>query len=155
MFPLSPLPTRLEANARGFLVLLYTVIWRPSTIYCHLNLLHSPSPSHYYLPLTLCLFYSPGFCWCSKGSLHGCHCESAFLWSVQPLPLLSLPLYWSTSWTALQSFICCAQSSTAEAIMAPPALLPPILDPIPFLLPSRARTRVLQVGCLSGDGDRL
>jgi hypothetical protein len=42
--PLSCLPTPLKATARGFLVLFHIGIWSPSsTIYCHLNLLSSPS----------------------------------------------------------------------------------------------------------------
>jgi hypothetical protein len=60
----SPLATPLKAIPRGCLVLFHIGIQSPFTIYCHLNLLSSPSP----LPLvpphpphTLCLFFSPGF----------------------------------------------------------------------------------------------
>jgi hypothetical protein len=49
--PLSPFPTLPKAIARGFLVLFHIGIWSPSTIYPHLNLLHSPFPSHLYAPI--------------------------------------------------------------------------------------------------------
>jgi hypothetical protein len=42
----QPLPNPPQVIAKGFLVLFYIGIWSPSTIYCHLNLLPSPSPSH-------------------------------------------------------------------------------------------------------------
>jgi hypothetical protein len=43
--PLGPLPTTLNAVARGFLVLFHRGIWSPSTLYRHLNLVYPPSPT--------------------------------------------------------------------------------------------------------------
>jgi hypothetical protein len=40
----QPPPIPLKAIARGFFVLSHICIWSPSTIYPHLNLLHSPFP---------------------------------------------------------------------------------------------------------------
>jgi hypothetical protein len=37
-------PSTLKAIARGLFVLFHISIWSPSTIYPHLNLLHSPTP---------------------------------------------------------------------------------------------------------------
>jgi hypothetical protein len=48
--PLSPFPNPLKAIARGFLVLFHIDIQNPSTIYCHLNLLPSPSLLSLVLP---------------------------------------------------------------------------------------------------------
>jgi hypothetical protein len=95
--PAPSLPP-LEAIARGFLVLFHLSIWSLSTIYYHLNLL--PSPSLPLVPPTLYLFHSTVFhcyylSWCSKGCLNVSHCGCALLWSIQPLPLLSLTLYLS------------------------------------------------------------
>jgi hypothetical protein len=44
--PTNLLPTPLKAIARGFFVLFHIDIWSPSTIFPHLHLLLSPSPSH-------------------------------------------------------------------------------------------------------------
>jgi hypothetical protein len=46
-FPLSPFCTTLKAIGRGFLVRFHIGIWNSSLIYCHHNLLSSPS----FLPL--------------------------------------------------------------------------------------------------------
>jgi hypothetical protein len=43
---LQPTPTPLKAITRGYLALFHVGIWRPSTIYHHLNLLLSSSPPH-------------------------------------------------------------------------------------------------------------
>jgi hypothetical protein len=60
ILPLNPLPTLLTAIARGFLILFHIGIWSPSTLYCHLNLLPSPSPFPLLPPPihTLYLLYS-------------------------------------------------------------------------------------------------
>jgi hypothetical protein len=51
--PSVSLPAPIKAIMRSFLALFHIGIWNPSTIYCHLNLLHSPSlllliPPHTY-----------------------------------------------------------------------------------------------------------
>jgi hypothetical protein len=46
--PLEPLPVSLKTIARGFFVLFHVSIWSPSTIYPHLNFLHSPFHPHKY-----------------------------------------------------------------------------------------------------------
>jgi hypothetical protein len=53
--PLNPFPAPLKAIARASLILFHTGIRSPSTIYRHLNLLHSPSlPPHTVLILLSC-----------------------------------------------------------------------------------------------------
>jgi hypothetical protein len=80
--PLNSLPAPLKAIARSFLVLINIGIWTPSTIYCHLNLLPSPSP---YPPH--CTYFAVDV---ERGvSMYG-HCGYTLLWSIQSLPLLSL-----------------------------------------------------------------
>jgi hypothetical protein len=61
--PLDSLPAPLKTIKRGFIVVFCTSIWSLSTIFPHLNLLHSPSllpqvppPTH-----TRDLFYGPFF----------------------------------------------------------------------------------------------
>jgi hypothetical protein len=94
--PPPPSPASLKAIARDFLVLLHIGIWNPSTIH-----LTSISFFHHLLPLVpphAILVYSPVFVVNiyvgvqRSFSAYLC-CGCALLWSVQPLPFLSLTLY--------------------------------------------------------------
>jgi hypothetical protein len=89
--PLNALPSPRKAIARGFFVLFHIGVWSP-----HLILLYSPfslpqvPPQTHIVPI-LQYCFSLLICeWCSKEFLMYPHCGYKLLWSIQPLPLLSL-----------------------------------------------------------------
>jgi hypothetical protein len=93
---LSPLPTPLKAIAKGFLVLFHIGIWNPSTIYCHLNLLPSPSSlpvvhsPHHCAYVTVLIFIINIWVDFQRGVSVYAHCGCALFWAVQFLLIFSL-----------------------------------------------------------------
>jgi hypothetical protein len=75
VFPSNPLPSPLKAIARGYIVLFCVSLWSASTVFPHLNILDSPSPSyqyplhtvpilHYCLSLLISKSMFKGVSWC-------------------------------------------------------------------------------------------
>jgi hypothetical protein len=95
--PLSSLPLTLSQGwviARNFLILFHIGIWSSSTVYYHLNILHSASPfplvPHPPKDFTILFFVINIWIDVQRGVSMYAHCGYTLLWSVQSLPLLSL-----------------------------------------------------------------
>jgi hypothetical protein len=102
--PLNPLPSPLQVISRGFIALFH--IWCQSTIFPHLNLLHSLSsfpkysPNHiYFIVLSSVINFKVNV----QRDFSVCPCcKYALLWSIQPVPLLFLTA--SLSFPTIQQF---------------------------------------------------